>query len=71
MLRIPAGDLNRVPEILKGQFAVSVTSPTGLVLGATSLQIPGVLDDLYAYDGPLGVSWEGDIPTLRVWAPES
>jgi pullulanase-type alpha-1,6-glucosidase len=28
-----------------------------------------VLDDLYAYDGDLGVTWDGDTPTLRVWAP--
>ena len=36
------------------------------------MQIPGVLDDLYAeaaYDEPLGVVWSGDTPTVRVWAP--
>jgi len=33
------------------------------------LQIPGVLDDLYTYEGQLGVTWEGDVPTIRVWAP--
>ena len=35
----------------------------------TSLQIPGVIDDLYTYDGPLGVTFDGRVPTLRVWAP--
>jgi pullulanase-type alpha-1,6-glucosidase len=28
-----------------------------------------VLDDVFVYDGPLGVTFEGDAPTLRVWAP--
>jgi pullulanase-type alpha-1,6-glucosidase len=53
---------------LKGQVAVAATGPDGL-LDATGLQIAGVLDDLYAYDGPLGVSYEDGVPVLRVWAP--
>jgi pullulanase-type alpha-1,6-glucosidase len=36
---------------------------------ATGVQFPGALDDLYQYDGPLGVTFDGDILTLRVWAP--
>jgi pullulanase/glycogen debranching enzyme len=39
------------------------------MIDATGLQIPGVLDDLYRYDGPLGVSWENGQPVIRVWAP--
>ena len=69
MLRIPKEHLDKVPDILKGQSALTITAPKGVVLGATSLQIAGVLDDLYAYDGPLGVAWDGETPTLRVWAP--
>ncbi len=43
-------------------------------MDATGLQIPGVLDDLFTYDGPLGVTWKrsaqgGDIPTVNLWAP--
>lgn len=53
---------------LKGQVAVAASGPDEL-LDATSLQIAGVLDDLYAYDGPLGVSYEDGAPVLRVWAP--
>ena len=44
----------------------------GNLLDATGVQIPGVLDDLYAEaarDVPLGVSWNDDTPTVRVWAP--
>ncbi len=68
-LVIDAGDLALVPDILRGQFAVVATSSGGVRFGATGLQIPGVLDDMYAYDGDLGVSWDGDVPTVRVWAP--
>lgn len=58
-----------VPGILKGQMAIASFAGDGKFLTATSLQIPGVLDDLYFYDGPLGVTYDGDVPTLRVWAP--
>ncbi len=53
---------------LKGQVAVSAAGG-GDLLDATGLQIAGVLDDLYPYDGPLGVSYEDGVPVLRVWAP--
>jgi pullulanase len=67
--KIKEEDLVEVPEILKGQFAVSVSGTGGTIKDATALQIPGVLDDLYTYDGPLGVIYDGDTPTLNVWAP--
>lgn len=54
---------------LKGQVAVSAAGPEGDLLDATSLQTAGVIDDLYTYDGPLGVSYEDGAPVLRVWAP--
>ena len=38
-------------------------------MDATALQIPGALDDLYTHDGPLGATFVGGVPTLRVWAP--
>jgi pullulanase-type alpha-1,6-glucosidase len=68
-LKIAAADLGLVPEILKGQFAVSALTPAGVAAGATGLQIPGVLDDLYTYDGPLGVRWESGRPVIRLWGP--
>ncbi len=64
--RIPSG--TDVGTILQGQFAVSAKSG-GALEDATSLQIAGVLDDLYATDEPLGVVWNGNAPTIRVWAP--
>lgn len=68
-LLIDEADFGKIPEILKSQMAVAVLDKDGRVLDATGLQIPGVLDDVYAYTGPLGVTFEGDVPTLRVWAP--
>ena len=61
-------DLDKVPDILKGQYAV-VMAKGSSVMDATALQIPGVVDDLYTYDGDLGVIFDGDVPTLKVWAP--
>jgi pullulanase len=57
-----------VPEILKGQIAVSAVNAQGASVAATGLQIPGVLDDLYAYTGELGVTWEGACHPARVGA---
>ena len=68
-LRIPEEHLSEVPDILKGQFALSVSGPEGNILTATGLQIPGVLDDLYANDQPLGITWREEFPTLKLWAP--
>jgi len=66
---IGTADLTMVSEILKGQIAVSATKDNS-ILDATGLQIPGVLDDLYTYDGELGVVYDDtESPTIRVWAP--
>ncbi|MCB9157682.1 MAG: pullulanase-type alpha-1,6-glucosidase [Caldilineaceae bacterium] len=71
--QIAADDLDKVPDILKGQMAI-VATQGNVVIDATGLQIPGVLDDLYAYEGPLGPSF-AEPPlsvapvTMRLWAP--
>ena len=59
-LTIAEEDLILVPEILQGQIAISAVNTEGASVDATGVQIPGVLDDLYTYDGDLGVSWEGN-----------
>jgi pullulanase len=68
-LQIPDEYLDQVPEMLKGQLAIRAVNADGEIMGTTALQIPGVLDDLYANDEPLGVIWVGETPTLQVWAP--
>ncbi len=65
---IAPADLAQVPDILKGQMAVSLKN-SGIVMDATGVQIPGVLDDLYTYTGQLGPIYSGEDITLRLWAP--
>jgi pullulanase-type alpha-1,6-glucosidase len=67
--RLEGQDAARVRALLKDQLAVSATDAEGRLLDATSVQLAGVIDQLYVYDGPLGVSFEGGAPVLRVWAP--
>jgi pullulanase len=65
------GDAAEAKGLLKNQLVVSMTVGDKIV-DATSLQIPGVLDFLYAdaaYQETLGVSWEGDVPGLKLWGP--
>ncbi len=71
-LRLDDKIARRAGELLTGQVAVATYDDLGRLLDATGVQIPGVLDDLYAekaQDTPLGVSWRGSNPWLRVWAP--
>ncbi|MCB9418815.1 MAG: pullulanase-type alpha-1,6-glucosidase [Ardenticatenaceae bacterium] len=71
--KIKESDLSRARIALKGQVAISAANIEG-VLDVTGLQMAGMLDDVFPYDGPLGVTYEDDgaggiAPTLRVWAP--
>ncbi len=68
-LKLDAADLALVPDLLKGQVVVAAYDAGGAMIDATGLQIPGVLDDLYIYDGDLGTVWNRRKPTLKVWAP--
>jgi pullulanase-type alpha-1,6-glucosidase len=68
-LGFPGGRRAEIPRLVQGPLALSAVSSDGAVLDATGVQLPGVLDDLFRYDGPLGVSLEDGCPTLRVWAP--
>jgi pullulanase-type alpha-1,6-glucosidase len=67
---VPANRLAEVPAALKGQIAVDAKDGGGTLVDATGLQIQGVLDDLFTYNGALGATFtSGHVPTLRVWAP--
>jgi pullulanase-type alpha-1,6-glucosidase len=66
-LRLDA-DRDRIAALLRGQLAVGLVASDGS-RDATGIQIPGVLDDLFASDVPLGATWERGAPTLRLWAP--
>ena len=60
----------RVQDLLRG--ALLVTQASGDTLqAATGVQIPGVLDDVYAKAAKraLGTTWSRGVPSLALWAP--
>ncbi|MPY10168.1 pullulanase-type alpha-1,6-glucosidase [Arthrobacter bussei] len=64
-------DARKAGELLKGQLLLAALAPDGSVLAATGVQVPGVLDSLYAGAArqELGLSWKGTKPQLDLWAP--
>ncbi|MCT9002490.1 pullulanase-type alpha-1,6-glucosidase [Microbacterium memoriense] len=71
-LHIEGQDRDAVAALLRGQVAVAQRAADGKLTAFTGVQIPGVLDDLYAdaaEDDVLGVSFRGSKPTFRLWAP--
>lgn len=65
-------DRDRVKESLRGQLIATQRAANGALLAATGVQIPGVLDDLYAAGATraaLGPVFRDGRPTLSVWAP--
>ncbi|WP_421734590.1 pullulanase-type alpha-1,6-glucosidase [Cellulomonas sp.] len=59
-------------DLLRGALLVTQAASDGTYEAATGVQIPGVLDDLYAGDAQkrtLGATWKKGVPSLAVWAP--
>ncbi|XP_038979468.1 pullulanase 1, chloroplastic isoform X2 [Phoenix dactylifera] len=57
-----------IGNLLKCQLAAAFYVD-GKCENATGLQLPGVLDDLFAYNGPLGAVFSKAAVTLYLWAP--
>lgn len=66
---LSAVDAAKTEELVRDQLAVSMRAADGSSGDATGVQIAGVLDDVLAWDGPLGAEWSGSGVTLRLWAP--
>eukprot|EP00873_Tetraselmis_striata_P011701 jgi/Tetstr1/431965/TSEL_021442.t1 len=67
-LRLPAGV--DVDALVRCQLAVSkVDAASGKMADCTGVQLPGVLDECFAYDGPLGCAIGDDKVEFAVWAP--
>jgi pullulanase-type alpha-1,6-glucosidase len=67
---IAPADLPRVKQALKGQLVAVARKADGSAIKATQVQTAWTLDELYAYSGPLGVSFDApQTPTIRLWAP--
>ncbi|TYK09242.1 pullulanase 1 [Cucumis melo var. makuwa] len=62
----PASD---VEALLKCQLAVATFDSYGECKNITCLQLPGVLDDLFSYEGPLGAVYSKEGVSLYLWAP--
>jgi hypothetical protein len=66
--KIAQSQLGRVPSLLKDQL-VLVKFHGAQPADATALQLPGVLDDLFYFDGRLGAHFVDDAVRFRLWAP--
>jgi len=66
---VAPGDQAAVAAALKGQLVAVARKADGAVLEATQLQTALALDALYAYAGPLGVTFSAGAPTFALWAP--
>ncbi|MGA5759980.1 pullulanase-type alpha-1,6-glucosidase [Nonomuraea bangladeshensis] len=69
-LKVDPRDADLAPEALRGQVAAVARDEEGRLVAATGVQLPGVIDDLYAAaaTAPLGPS--GRLrPRLALWAP--
>ncbi|MDH6235256.1 pullulanase-type alpha-1,6-glucosidase, partial [Cryobacterium sp. CG_9.6] len=72
VLRPVGTDRAEVERLLTTQLQVSQAGADGTLSALTGVQLPGVLDDLYADAAaarPLGVTWLKKRPTVAVWAP--
>jgi pullulanase-type alpha-1,6-glucosidase len=74
-LKLSAAAQALAPELLKGELVVAAYDGAGALLGYSGVQIPGMLDDVYARAerAELGPQWSGRKrdrrPSLAVWAP--
>ncbi|XP_002965238.2 pullulanase 1, chloroplastic isoform X2 [Selaginella moellendorffii] len=56
-------------KLIKCQLAVGASNAYGAPIDASGVQLPGVLDDVLRYDGPLGVTFSETECTFSIWAP--
>ncbi len=66
--KIAQPQLGQIPSLLKDQL-VLVKFNGSQAVDATSLQLPGVLDDLFYFDGRLGAHFADGAVEFRLWAP--
>ncbi|XP_039071914.1 pullulanase 1, chloroplastic [Hibiscus syriacus] len=56
-------------NLVKCQLAVTEFNSRGKCSNVTGLQLPGILDELFSYDGPLGALYSAEAVSLYLWAP--
>ena len=64
-------DADQLRDALTSPLIATQRDDQGHLAAATGVQIPGVLDDLFAAAAAedLGPTWEGGTPRLALWAP--
>jgi pullulanase len=67
-LKISQRDLGQVPGMLQGELILAQMNGAEAAV-STSLQIGGVLDDLFYFDGELGAQLSEGGVRFRLWAP--
>ncbi|XP_044371628.1 pullulanase 1, chloroplastic-like [Triticum aestivum] len=67
VFRVPSSVV--VGSLVKCQLVVASFSADGKHVDVTGLQLPGMLDDMFAYTGPLGAIFSEDSVSLHLWAP--
>jgi pullulanase/glycogen debranching enzyme len=72
-LQLAPGDAATAAQLASGQFAIAQYDGAGNLVQVTSLQMAGMLDEVFAAraaQAQLGVSFsQAGMPTFRVWAP--
>lgn len=68
-LRLPELPRAELAALLRGQLALAARNASDEPLDATGVQIPGVLDALYATERPLGPVLSNTGVALHLWAP--
>ncbi|WP_182111944.1 MULTISPECIES: pullulanase-type alpha-1,6-glucosidase [unclassified Actinotalea] len=61
-----------VEALLRGELLVGQYDAAGAATAITGVQVPGVVDDLFAQDAAdraLGATWRSGRPDLALWAP--
>nr|KYP60685.1 hypothetical protein KK1_023096 [Cajanus cajan] len=58
-----------VKPLLKSQLAVVIYDSDEKCRNCSGLQLPGVLDELFSYSGPLGALFSEEAVSLYLWAP--
>ncbi|KAD2087006.1 hypothetical protein E3N88_41868 [Mikania micrantha] len=56
-------------SILKDQLAVALFDSSGQCISVTGLQLPGVIDGIFSYMGPLGAILSNEVVSVYLWAP--
>ncbi len=72
VLKVRNGDRAKLADLHKDQLVLVQENDAGLVQNATTAQIPGALDDMYAAAGTvtdLGVRLSGGKTSFKLWAP--